>query len=1127
MKLIDNTIIFSPSDLSAHINCKHLTQLNKQLTLGLIKSPRPLNNRVLEMLIEKGNAFEADYLAAQKEKGLLVAQIKTDMPDAEQKTLQYMKQGFDIIYQARLIKEKQWSGWADFLIKTDKPSDFGGWSYEVWDTKLATETRAGTILQIALYTERLAEIQGIEPEYMGVIKPDGQIRFRYKEYAAYVRLIKKRMLQDINNETDTYPEPVSHCDICKWWFECNAKRRADDHLSFIAGMGSSQIKEVKRHGINKLEEMARLELPIPFKPSRGAVETYTKLREQSRVQHESRINENKPIYETLNLIPGAGLFRLPKPSEHDIFLDFEGDPLIEPNGLEYLLGYVYDNKYVPIWAENEEEEKDAYEKFMVFAYETKQKNPGMHIYHYAPYEVTALKRLMGKYAVKSNELDFFLRSNTFVDLYAIVRQSVRASVEKYSIKDLEKFFGYEREMNLRTLGPIKAEYEYLLEIKETESITDDMRNAIQLYNLDDCFSTEKLQKWLEDIRTKLINDGHIITRPLTASGEAGEKATDFQIEIKPIFDALLDEIPVSVSERTVEQKAKFILAHMLDWYAREDKSYWWEYFRLLSLTEDEALDEPKALSYLSFDNEVKIDEKTITQICHFPIQDSDLRLGDSLKFNINNADSEKIETKDFGKIIELKSDTNRMLIKKGKNAYGSNADILFLIEDHIRTEKKRDAIVSFSKDIVDNGFNSSLNKCGIDLLMRVTPRVSKAVNKTNDLLEKTKDWALKLDKSVLPVQGPPGSGKSYTASHVILELIRKGNKIGVTALSNKVITNLLEKTYQLALKNKMDIKIIQKVSSYFNDPVPWDTSAKSDSIESKLSKYNLVGGTSFFFCLPGFSKKFDYLIVDEAGQLSLIDTLAVSQAAQNLLLFGDPQQLKQPLKGVHPEGTEVSALEHILQDNKTIDSKQGIFLNNTYRMHPIICSFDSEMFYEDKLLAIPRLESQKITGTTKYAGSGLYYEEVTHNGNTNASTEEIEKILEIITELTKEGVFWIDEEKKQHALTYDDIKIISPYNAQVNALKEKLPHVSIGTVDKFQGQEAPVIIYSVATSTPQDAPRGMDFLYSPNRFNVAVSRARARFILVANKAIFEPECKSPGQIKLANPFCRFIEITEL
>jgi len=1124
MKFYNNRIIFSPSDLSAHISCKHLTQLNRKLALGEVKEPKPIANRALSMLKERGKLFETEYLKIQKDKGLRVAEISTDDSNAETATIESMKSGADIIYQARLIEHGQWSGWADFLIKTSTPSKLGDWSYEVWDTKLATETRAGTILQIALYTEKVASIQGATPEYMGVIKPDGEVKFRYNEYAAYVRLIKKRLVQDLQKAIDTYPEPVEHCDICKWWSECNKRRRADDHLSFIAGMGSSQIKEVKLHGVNTLKEMAELNLPVPFKPSRGAVETYNKLREQARVQYESRVKDYTTIYETLEVIPEIGLNRLPEPSKNDIYLDLEGDPLIEPNGLEYLIGYVYKGKYTSFWAENEQAEKDAFEKFVDFAFKIKQEDPTMHIYHYAPYEVVAFKRLMGKYATRSDEIDFFLRSATFVDLYAVVRQSIRASVEKYSIKDLEKFFGYEREMDLRALSGFKAEYEYLLEIKEAASATREMKDAIQLYNQDDCVSTHRLHIWLEKIRTQLIKEGNILTRPLIAAGEASENITEFQQMIKPIYDALLDKVPASFDERTEEQKAKFILAHMLDWYAREDKSYWWEYFRLLNLSEDEALDEPKALSYLSYDTEVKIDEKTITQTCHFPIQDCDFRLGDSLIFKINNAGSNKIETKVFGKIIELKSDSNKVVIQKGKYAYGLNADILFLIEDHIKTEKKRDAIVAFSKDIVDNGFNSSFNKCGVDLLMRVTPRVSKVVNKNNDLLEKTKDWALKLNNSVLPVQGPPGSGKSYTASHVILELIRKGNKIGVTALSNKVITNLLEKTHQLAIKNKMDIKIIQKVSSYFNDPVRWDTCSKSDSIESKLTQYNLVGGTSFFFCLPGFYKKFDYLIVDEAGQLSLIDTLAVSQSARNLLLLGDPQQLKQPLKGVHPEGTEVSALEHILQGNKTIDSKQGVFLNNTYRMHPAICSFDSEMFYEDKLQAIPGLENQQVSGKTKYAGSGLYFEEMTHNGNTNASTEEVEKIAEIVAELTKKDVFWIDEKNKQHALTYNDIKIISPYNAQVNALKEKLPDVSVGTVDKFQGQEAPVIIYSIATSTPQDAPRGMDFLYSPNRFNVAVSRAKARFIMVANKQIFEPECKSPYQIKLANPFCRFIEM---
>jgi len=288
----------------------------------------------------------------------------------------------------------------------------------------------------------------------------------------------------------------------------------------------------------------------------------------------------------------------------------------------------------------------------------------------------------------------------------------------------------------------------------------------------------------------------------------------------------------------------------------------------------------------------------------------------------------------------------------------------------------------------------------------------------------------------------------------------------------------------------------------------------------------LIGGTPFLWSREDMAASVDVLFVDEAGQLSLIDTVAVSQAAKSLVLLGDPQQLKQPQQGSHPEGTEVSALEHILQGTQTITPEKGIFLDETWRLHPSICAFVSELFYESKLHSRPELAQQNISGNTRFNGSGLWFEGVAHVGNQNSAVEEVEHVSEIIRELAKGDVIYTDAEGKQHTVGIDHIKVIAPYNAQVALLKSKLPDgLQVGTVDKFQGQEAPIVIFSLATSSPEDAPRGMEFLYSLNRLNVAVSRARAIFILVGNPSLFEPDCRSVQQMKLANAFCRYLERT--
>jgi len=1117
MKFSQNTYLYSPSDLANHISCKHLSQLNKLAAEGILERP-VTNNRVLDLLREKGISFEDQFLEELKSEGKQVIEISRDSASTEEQVIEAMHSGVDVIYQARLLEDGEWEGWADFLIKVQKESDLGDWSYEVKDTKLASETRAGTILQIGLYSEAVAKIQGGSAEYMHVKTPESSHKYRVDDYSAYIRLVKRRLKEAISTPEDTYPDPVAHCDICNWWERCNAQRRSDDHLSFIAGLGTSQTKELRFQGINTLERLAGIPFPVPFVPLKGSVETYNKLREQARVQFQSR-TENRPIYELLDLVPETGFFKLPEPSLNDIYLDLEGDPMVDPSGLEYLIGWVYQGKYHPIWAENPEEEKEAFESFIDFAFTLKSKDPSLHIYHYAPYEPVAFKRLMGKYATREDEMDSLLRSGAFIDLYGVVRQGVRASVEKYSIKDLEKFYGYSREMDLRVLSGFKADYEYLLESGMPQEASKEMVQAIQLYNQDDCISTQKLHDWLEVLRRELIEQGNEIPRPELLGGESSEAITAHQERIKPIMEALLLDIPFAKEERTTEQQAKFILAHMLDWYRREKKSFWWEYFRLKELPDYELLEERGALAYLEFTGEREGVKKSVVDTYRFPNQETDIRKGSMLKTQ-DESSGGTVENIDF---------QNRLIkIKKGPSIADMHPSSVFSL-DNIKLKSKEEAIISLAEWVAEHSISDGSEEyaAGRYLLLRLDPRITETVPNTPDKIQFTMDWSLRLNHSYLPIQGPPGTGKSHTASHVILGLVKQGKRIGVTALSHKVISNLLNKIQEVADQNNFDISMIQKKSNDDgSDEIPWRITTDKNEIFGGLSNYQVIGGTSFFWCYPELDDSLDYLFVDEAGQLSLIDTLAISGACKNLVLLGDPQQLQQPQKGVHPEGTEVSALSHVLQERQTISDDQGVFLETTWRMHPEICAFGSELFYENKLFPVTGLENQSVFVRELIEGAGLRYLEVKHEGNTNSSAEEVEAITILVRKILAPDSYWIDKAGEQISLTPASIKIISPYNAQVNLLQEAIPDLEIGTVDKFQGQEAPIIIYSVATSHPQDAPRGMDFLYSLNRFNVAVSRAKAMFIMVSSPAIFEPECKSPAQIKLANPFCRFREVAE-
>jgi len=270
----------------------------------------------------------------------------------------------------------------------------------------------------------------------------------------------------------------------------------------------------------------------------------------------------------------------------------------------------------------------------------------------------------------------------------------------------------------------------------------------------------------------------------------------------------------------------------------------------------------------------------------------------------------------------------------------------------------------------------------------------------------------------------------------------------------------------------------------------------------------------------------DVLVIDEAAQMSLANVLAVAQSAKALILLGDPQQLDQPMQGTHPDGTGVSALEHVLSGAHTISDDEGLFLEETWRLHPEICRFNSELFYDDKLHSVEGCELQEIRGGGSLAGTGLRFLPVEHSGNQNSSFEEADAVAGLVEEVLSGEPTWIDREGQENPLTLEDILIIAPYNAQVFEIQQRLPGARVGTVDKFQGQEAPIAIYSMATSSHADAPRGMEFLYSANRFNVAISRAKCVAVLVASPRVFEAECRTPRQMQLANAFCRYLELSQ-
>jgi uncharacterized protein len=481
----------------------------------------------------------------------------------------------------------------------------------------------------------------------------------------------------------------------------------------------------------------------------------------------------------------------------------------------------------------------------------------------------------------------------------------------------------------------------------------------------------------------------------------------------------------------------------------------------------------------------------------------------------------------LGTIEVIALDRRTVDIRKRKDSASIHPQAVFA-HKHVDAQMKKDALVRIGDYVAQHGLGGNgLYRAARDLLLREMPRVGG--QPLRDQGETTVEAAVRLCEhlagGILPIQGPPGAGKTFTGARMICELVRQGKTVGVTATSHKVIRNLIDAVIEAADKQGVELQCCHKSDEWEEPRHRLSFVTKNEDLLTQLGHgVSVGGGTAWLWSRPDAFECVDVLFVDEAAQMSLADVLAVSHAAKTVVLIGDPRQLEQPMQGSHPDGTDVSALDHILAGEQTIPPNKGLFLEETWRLHADICAYTSELFYASKLRSHAGLEKQAIKSAGPLSGSGLRYLAVAHSGNQNCSPEEAQAIATLVNTIMNNGSTWIDGDGQGKAITFEDIVIITPYNAQVFEIQQRLPGARVGTVDKFQGQQAAIAIYSMATSSHADAPRGMEFLYSLNRLNVATSRARAICVMVGSPAIFEAECRTPRQMQLANAFCRYLEM---
>lgn len=1100
----------SPSDLNHFVDCEHLTTLDMLAGMGagvaLTRDP------YADILRAKGLEHERLWLERLRQEGRTVAVVvegEVDWTRDQARTHEAMRAGVDVIYQGVFV-DTPWRGIADFLVRVDTPSRLGGWSYEAWDTKLARRPRPSFILQLCWYTEQIARMQGEMPSRMHVVLGTGEaLAYAPLDFLAYYHAVRGRFVRAMDTARVTYPLPVSHCHVCGYVDHCAARRAADDHVSLVAGVRRDQVERLMAAGIQTVAALARAEdRNLGIQP-----QTRERLVRQARLQTEVANRGHR--YECLTPEPRRGFGLLPLPSMGDVFFDIEGYPYFETaRGLEYLWGVQAHEdgewRFRSFECVDRAGERRAFEQFIDYVHERLGRYPDMHVYHYAPYETSAIKRLMGDHATREAEVDDLLKRRVFVDLYQVVRQALQVSYDSYSLKKVRRFF-----MTPSSHGSVHDGGESILEFERFLDTGDlSILAAIRDYNALDCESTRRLRDWLLE---RKLEAEHLFgqTIPWATPPAAVEEVPDERDDTGDLRARLMVRAEASMRTSPNESRTAELLAALVDYHRREAKPGWWSFFDRLTKSLDELRDDAEAIAYLSPTADApRQEKKSLVHSLAFPEQEFKLREGVKVR--------EPIEGRPAGDLAWIRPD-GTLGLKRGPTLFEVPLPKAVVAPGPVPDYAQRQSLARMAERLLTGARADAVGRA---LLARALPRVTGvepgARLQSMDFADQEAVVGA-LESSYLFVQGPPGSGKTYAAARMIAGLLTRGSRVAVTATSHKAIHNLLDEVVVAGRARGLTVTGVKKSSgpgeSEYDGP---GFSNESDNGRVAASDAPLVAGTAWLFAREEMTGQFDYLFIDEAGQVALADAVAMSPCARNLVLLGDPQQLPHVTQAVHPHGSGVSVLEHLLGDELTIGPSRGLFLEQTWRMHPDVCRFVSTLAYGGRLRAHPDCARQRVD-SAGVSGTGLRVLAVAHTGNAQQSTEEARVVAHEVDVLLRTGTF-TDRTGATRQVTPSDVLVVAPYNMQVRALLDVLPQgVEAGTVDKFQGREAPVVFFSMATSSGEDIPRGLDFLFSRNRLNVAMSRAQALAVLVYSPQLLETRCRTVEQMRLVNGLCRFVD----
>jgi uncharacterized protein len=748
----------------------------------------------------------------------------------------------------------------------------------------------------------------------------------------------------------------------------------------------------------------------------------------------------------------------------------------------------------------------------------------MHVFHYAPYEPTRLKTLSARLQTREAEVDRLLRADVLVDLYAVVRQGLRLSKESYSIKQVEDFYrGHVRAhgSQVSDAGESIVAFERWLATRDQTLLAE-----IEAYNRDDCVSTRELRDWLEERRAELLQRGAALGRPEDGDPDGSAESAAAQAQREALEERLTAGLPDT--DRTPEEQATWLLAQQLGWHAREARSAWWEYFRLRDLQSEDLERETAALGPLGDPEFVAAERRSQHWRYSFPPQETKVSAGHRFEHLLPAADGSRVSSS----VVDIDPTAGWVVLARG-SACAADHPTGLLPAAPPSDKLFRVALADLGEQVAADGIDApGPHRAARDLLLRRPPRLPPGVllrAPGEEAAAAVRRLAGRLDGGLLAVQGPPGAGKTYTGARAVVDLVRAGRRVGLTASSHKVIGNLLDAVMAAARESGVPVRALQKA-----DDLQRCADADVECVGSNgevvaaldAGEVDLVAGTSWLFAREDLIGRLDVLVVDEAGQLSLAQTIAVSRAASNLLLLGDPQQLRQPGRGIHPDGADVSALQHVLGDDDVLPADRGVFLDRSWRMAPALCRVVSELSYRGRLQPAPVTAGNEVDVPAQWsAPAGVGWVPVVHEGNGAASSEEAAVVTELVGGLM--GRCWRSG-GEERVIGEADVLVVTPYNAQVNRVRSALAAaglgaVEVGTVDRFQGREAAVAVFTLAASSGAHVPRRLDFLLDRHRLNVALSRAKTVAYVVGSPALLTSPVHTPEQLRLVNGLCRLVE----